>query len=132
MNIIAIGHRGAKGLYKENSVKSILSAKILDIDMIEIDVQLTKDNVFVLHHDNYIQTYFMDKPQEICDIEYFQLLADDICTLNKGLGYIQTGEPCMAYLDLKIPDSKLQDEKYMRPLLSKTGRDLQYQSSQMP
>lgn len=114
MNIVAIGHRGAKGLYKDNSVRSILSAKLLDLDMIEIDVQLTKDDIFILYHDNYIQSYFIENPKEICDIEYSELLAEDICTLNKGLGYILTGEPCVPYLDLKIPDSKLQDEKYMK------------------
>ena len=114
MHILSIGHRGAKGHYNDNTVKSILSAKILGADLIEVDVQLTKDNVFVLYHDNKVQPFMMEEEKEICDIYFNELLTEDICTLNKGLGYIQSGERCVPYLDLKIPESKEEDEQYIK------------------
>jgi len=114
MNILSIGHRGAKGHYIDNSVKSILTAKLLGSDLIEVDVQLTKDNIFVLYHDNKLQSFMMEEEKELCDIYFNELLTEDICTLNKGLGYIQSGETCVPYLDLKIPESKEEDEQYIK------------------
>lgn len=52
-NIVA--HRGFSGLYRENSLESIKKASELDcVDMIEIDIRFTNNNVFVLHHDSVI------------------------------------------------------------------------------
>lgn len=46
-----IGHRGAAGLALENSLESIKAAIDAGVDGIEIDIRLTKDNVFLLNHD---------------------------------------------------------------------------------
>ena len=50
-----VAHRGFSGLYPENSLESIYEAEKLEcVDMIEIDIRFTKNNIFVLHHDSII------------------------------------------------------------------------------
>lgn len=49
-----IGHRGAKGLAPENTIASLLKAIEHHVDEIECDVRVTKDNVAVLLHDDYL------------------------------------------------------------------------------
>lgn len=46
-----VGHRGAAGLALENTIASIKIAQQFDVDAIEFDVRLTKDNHLVLAHD---------------------------------------------------------------------------------
>lgn len=47
-----IGHRGARGLEPENTIRSFKKALELDVDYIECDVHLTKDRHIVLIHDH--------------------------------------------------------------------------------
>ena len=110
MKILSIGHRGAKGHYKENTARSISEAADMEIDIIEIDVALTKDNVFVLWHNNTVKSYLMEEEKEVCDLNYGDLILEDICTLNKALGIMGNS---MAYLDLKIPESKKNNIGYI-------------------
>lgn len=53
MKIIA--HRGYSGLYPENTMLSFQKAVEAGCDEIELDVQLTKDNVLVIIHDESIK-----------------------------------------------------------------------------
>lgn len=46
-----VGHRGAKGLALENTAMSIEAAIAYGVDMVEIDLRLTKDGRVVLLHD---------------------------------------------------------------------------------
>jgi len=46
-----IGHRGARALVDENTLESLLKAIELGVDMVEFDIQRTKDGVYVLMHD---------------------------------------------------------------------------------
>jgi glycerophosphoryl diester phosphodiesterase len=48
--MIIIGHRGARGLAPENTVRSIKRALANHVDMIEIDLRM-QDGVIVLSHD---------------------------------------------------------------------------------
>jgi glycerophosphoryl diester phosphodiesterase len=48
---LKIGHRGARGLSDENTLESLKLAVELGVDMLEFDIQVTRDNVFVLMHD---------------------------------------------------------------------------------
>lgn len=50
-NCIAIAHRGASGLYPENTLLAMEKAAALGADMIEFDLRLTKDGIPVLLHD---------------------------------------------------------------------------------
>lgn len=48
-----IGHRGAAGLALENSSESLQMALQYNVDVIEFDVHLTKDNQIVVLHDDH-------------------------------------------------------------------------------
>jgi len=52
--MIAIGHRGAKGYEAENTLASFQKALQLGVDMIELDVFLSKDNIPIVIHDKTI------------------------------------------------------------------------------
>ena len=60
MKIIA--HRANDEIHKENTMESILnSLKIPYIDGIEIDIRMTKDYNFVIHHDPFYAGYYIEK-----------------------------------------------------------------------
>lgn len=46
-----IGHRGARGLAPENTLKAVKVALTHHVDGVEIDVRVTRDGVVVLSHD---------------------------------------------------------------------------------
>lgn len=52
--MLIIGHRGAAGLKPENTIASLRTAMELGVDIVEIDVRLTKDKVPVLWHDAHM------------------------------------------------------------------------------
>jgi glycerophosphoryl diester phosphodiesterase len=52
--VLAIGHRGASGITPENTKISFLKALDLGADAVEFDVQLTRDNVAVVFHDDLL------------------------------------------------------------------------------
>ncbi|HSX31030.1 MAG TPA: glycerophosphodiester phosphodiesterase [Candidatus Saccharimonadales bacterium] len=46
-----IGHRGARGLAPENTLRSFEKALEHHVDQLEFDLRVTSDNIIVLHHD---------------------------------------------------------------------------------
>ncbi len=46
-----IGHRGARGLFPENTIEGFAAAIAVGIDGIELDVAVTADGVPVICHD---------------------------------------------------------------------------------
>ena len=46
-----VGHRGAAGRFLENTLKSINYAINVGVDIVEVDVRATRDNVLVVFHD---------------------------------------------------------------------------------
>lgn len=52
--MLKIGHRGAKAYAPENTFASFKKAMEMGVDMIEIDVRITKDKYPVVIHDNYL------------------------------------------------------------------------------
>lgn len=48
------GHRGARGLYPENTIPAFKAAMDFKMTTIELDTVLTKDKQLIIHHDNYI------------------------------------------------------------------------------
>jgi len=60
MKIIA--HRGNDEVHKENTLEAILnSLKQTYIDGVEIDIRMTKDYQFVIHHDPFYAGYYIEK-----------------------------------------------------------------------
>mgnify|MGYP006274706057 CR=1 FL=1 len=53
--MLKIGHRGAAGLAPENTKAAFEKALELGLDMVELDIQLTKDNQIVVIHDYDLQ-----------------------------------------------------------------------------
>jgi glycerophosphoryl diester phosphodiesterase len=49
------GHRGARGLWPENTLPGFAKTIELGVDVLELDVGLTADGVPVLHHDQALQ-----------------------------------------------------------------------------
>ena len=45
------GHRGARGLFPENSLAAFEAAVDLEVTTLELDVGLTRDGIVVVHHD---------------------------------------------------------------------------------
>ena len=52
---LRIGHRGAAGYERENTLRSFLRAIDLGVDYIETDLRRTSDDVIVLNHDPWIK-----------------------------------------------------------------------------
>lgn len=48
---LIVGHRGARGLYPENTLAGFVGAIALGVDALELDVALTADGVVVVSHD---------------------------------------------------------------------------------
>lgn len=52
--MLRIAHRGASGYAPENTLAAFKKALEFDIDVIELDVHLTKDNHLVVIHDKTV------------------------------------------------------------------------------
>ncbi|HWB60056.1 MAG TPA: glycerophosphodiester phosphodiesterase family protein, partial [Chthoniobacteraceae bacterium] len=55
-NFLCIGHRGAKGLEPENTLRSIRRALDLGVDGVEIDAWFVDGEVIVIHDDTLERT----------------------------------------------------------------------------
>ncbi|OIJ96011.1 glycerophosphodiester phosphodiesterase [Streptomyces colonosanans] len=51
MNFLTIGHRGVMGVEPENTLRSFVAAERAGLDVIELDLHLSKDGVLVIMHD---------------------------------------------------------------------------------
>ncbi|MER6261318.1 glycerophosphodiester phosphodiesterase family protein [Streptomyces sp900105245] len=51
MNFLTIGHRGVMGVEPENTLRSFVAAQHAGLDLIELDLHLSKDGALVVMHD---------------------------------------------------------------------------------
>ncbi|NBE54367.1 glycerophosphodiester phosphodiesterase [Streptomyces boluensis] len=51
MNFLTIGHRGVMGVEPENTLRSFVAAEEAGLDVIELDLHLSKDGALVVMHD---------------------------------------------------------------------------------
>jgi len=56
------GHRGARGLYPENTITAFIEAVKLGVDALEMDVVISKDNQVVVSHEPYMNALFCSTP----------------------------------------------------------------------
>ncbi|MFE4664355.1 glycerophosphodiester phosphodiesterase [Streptomyces sp. NPDC056716] len=54
MNFLTIGHRGIMGVEPENTLRSFMAAEHAGLDVIELDVHLSKDGALVVLHDEHV------------------------------------------------------------------------------
>tara|TARA_B100000161_G_scaffold227746_1_gene174286 strand:- start:20 stop:703 length:684 start_codon:yes stop_codon:yes gene_type:complete len=75
MKILEIAHRGYSEFYKDNTIEAFLKAILHNFDMIELDIQLTKDEKIIIYHDTFIKntnnSYF------IIDLTYEEIKSID-------------------------------------------------------
>lgn len=96
MSVQVIGHRGARGLLPESSLPGFAKAIDLKVDMIELDIGITRDEKVVVHHDftlnpeitrdcngNWIESNSIN----ICDLTYEELFQYDIGMIKPGSDY---------------------------------------------
>ncbi len=62
MHTIIYGHRGARGVYPENTIEGFLYAAALDIYGIEMDVVISKDKKVVVSHEPWMNPLTCTKP----------------------------------------------------------------------
>jgi len=72
MKKVLIAHRGARTYFHQNTLEAFEKAIRLNADMIEFDVRRTKNNLFVVYHDESVA----GKP--VKDLAY-----DDICKFTQ-------------------------------------------------
>ena len=72
--VVVISHRGDWRNYPENSIPAIESIIRMGVDMMELDVKMTKDSVLVLMHDKTIDRMTNGKGK-VCDITYDSLMT---------------------------------------------------------
>ncbi|MBQ0826749.1 glycerophosphodiester phosphodiesterase [Streptomyces tagetis] len=54
MNFLTIGHRGVMGVEPENTLRSFVAAERAGLDVIELDLHLSKDGALVVMHDAHV------------------------------------------------------------------------------
>ncbi|MEO6884546.1 MAG: glycerophosphodiester phosphodiesterase family protein [Bacteroidia bacterium] len=57
------GHRGARGLYPENSIKGFIEAVKLGVDAIEMDVVISRDGKVVVSHEPWMNPKICTTPE---------------------------------------------------------------------
>lgn len=113
LNIHEIAHRGDSHFLKDNTIQSFDSAINKDFDMIETDIQLTKDNVIIVYHNTFITRKInssfpisFNKTNKyidyaIDDLDYYDIksIDNDIMTLKEFLD--RYNNKIKIYLDIK-------------------------------
>ena len=79
---LIIAHGGAKDLFPENTMVAFDGSVAIGVDMLEIDVCLTKDNILITHHDKTIDD-MTDGSGKIRDYTFEQLQV-----FNFGDGFL--------------------------------------------
>lgn len=113
---LIIGHRGAPGYAKENTIASFEKAMTLGADMIEFDVRRTRDHVLIVYHDDSIQ----DRP--IKDLTY-----EEVSQIGRNQGFdIPTVEEVLKWSCGKIKlDVELKEEGYEKGIVALLSRYLE-------
>lgn len=87
------GHRGARGLFPENTLEGFVAAAALGVKAFELDVGMTADGVLVVHHDPLLNPDIARRPDgrwvpeagpAIWSIRYDELLRFDVGRLRPG------------------------------------------------
>jgi len=104
---LVIGHRGAPYHGPENTLKSFGKALDHGVDMIELDVHMTKDRHLVVMHDtNLARMTGLDqeiKSLTLSEIKKFKAKGEDIPTLEEALDFLKG--KCMINIESKVKDA---------------------------
>lgn len=97
--MLKIGHRGAKGHAPENTLISFQKALALGVDMIELDVHLSKDNIPVVIHDSTVNRTTIAKGKTT-DFTAKELQNLGIPTLEDVFNLVQN--QCEINIEIKV------------------------------
>lgn len=83
------GHRGARGLFPENSIEGFLAAADLMVNTLEMDVVITADKQVVVSHEPWISSTICwgldDKPvPEGKELNIYKMTYDEVTNYNCG------------------------------------------------
>ncbi len=115
------GHRGARGLFPENSLVGFIAAVDLMVNTVELDVVISKDNQVVISHEPWISSTICwglnDKPVPPGKgLNIFKMTYDEVSNYNCG------SEP--------HPDFPLQAKiATFKPLLSEAVNEIESNAS---
>ncbi|MGI6695318.1 MAG: glycerophosphodiester phosphodiesterase [Christensenellales bacterium] len=108
---VIAAHRGFSALYPENTLIAFEEAARLGVDMIELDVQISKDGIPVLYHDaslmektghpRSVMDYTCQKLTEIQIGENLGFQPENIITLEDLLILYQNWPDILLNIDLK-------------------------------
>ncbi|MEU2280910.1 glycerophosphodiester phosphodiesterase family protein [Streptomyces sp. NPDC013178] len=76
MNFLTIGHRGVMGVEPENTLRSFVAAEHAGLDVVELDLHLSKDGALVVMHDADVDRT-TDGSGPIADLTLAELRALD-------------------------------------------------------
>lgn len=116
---LLIAHRGYSQVTQENTMAAFKAAAKAGFEAIETDIHLTKDRVFVIHHDEDLARIYR-KDLVISKTSYFKLFwatiffgySKRLCTLKDYLKLCRKHE-ITAVIELKVPFNKNEIEKLL-------------------
>lgn len=91
-----IGHRGARGLFPENTIEGFRQAIALGVRYFELDTGVTADGVAVVHHDPHLNpnlardaqgAWIEEPPPAIHDLTFQALRTYDVGRIRPGTVY---------------------------------------------
>ncbi len=103
-----IGHRGAAGVKPENTISSIKYAIEQGVDIIEVDVRMTRDEKLILLHDDTFER-LAGIPQNARSLDYdwirehIRIKGEPVATLEEALRIIDGA--CGLFIEIKEPDT---------------------------
>jgi glycerophosphoryl diester phosphodiesterase len=110
MQLWNIAHRGGAQLMPENTLAAFADALARGCDGAELDVQLTRDGVVVVHHDFRLKVClarkhgaWLDQPgPRIKDLSFEELRGFDVGAAQPGSDYARS-HPLLKSLDAPVP-----------------------------
>lgn len=116
---ITIGHRGSSGYEDEHTIESYQMALDMNADYLELDLQLTKDNVLICMHDTKVDrttsgTGFINE-MTLSEIKELKTTNGRIIpTLEDVISYF--GNAANYYIELKYPHNEAMCKEFLRVL----------------
>jgi len=126
-------HRGFSGIYPENTMLAVQEACRLGVDLIEVDVYLSRDGVPVIAHDHHldrcsdghgvISDYTLKELKQL-DFGIHRGVAFEglrLPTLEQFLDYMRDYPDILMNIDFKVYDHTMETVRAVMPMMESTG-----------